>query len=215
MIASIACIAGAFTTDPKQYQWLRKSADKFNVPLRIFGKGESFPDTVGQIQRLRSEFMACTGPYVLFTDAYDTLFCRWDADEVIERIDMEPSGLVISCESECWPPGPWCDAYKGGPFINGGQYCGKKDALIALMERMLETPDTQGGSTQERLHRMFADGYPMSLDRERRIFCSMSGGYAPVVEAIYAYHVGSIMPMMLHFNGRTDGIETWGARCLG
>ncbi len=213
----ISVIGGAYTTNPDQFKCLSDTARKFFAPLTIIGQGKLHPGDIYVIEDILNTLRSEVAPYVILTDTYDTMFCRWDRDEVIDLIQAEPSGILYSCEGNCWPSGPWCEAYagaRGWRYINGGQVCGRREKLIDLWEEVKRYDMT--GNCQERLHRMYADGYPIGLDRACSIFQSMSNP-SPGIE----WHNGVVnthektQPMMLHFNGRTPGIEWWYERVMG
>ncbi len=214
----ISVIGPAYTSDPKQYERLLNSARRVGAPEpHLFGLNQLHPGDVLVLEVLIQELRNCTTPYVICTDTYDTMFCRWNADEVMEAID-DSSGILFSCEAACWPGGEWCSAYPAPvspwSFINGGQSCGRKGDLISLYESVREFRET--GNCQERLHRIYAQNpQRIDLDRECRIFQSMSaprpedaiqwdeegGGVVNAIQDTY--------PMLLHFNGRTPGIDYW------
>ncbi len=216
----IEVIGGAYTSDPAKYQHLSATAAKFYIPLTILGRGKNHPGDAATIDAdLLPALQASAYPYILLTDTYDTMFCRWDRDEVIDLIQAEPSGILYSCEGNCWPSGPWCEAYSGARgwrYINGGQVCGRREKLIDLWQEVKRYNMT--GNCQERLHRMYADGYPIGLDRACKIFQSMSN---PSLGIEWQDGGGVVntheetQPMMLHFNGRTPGIEYWYERVMG
>ncbi len=206
---SIVVISGA--SDRREAQGLIETAAVHRVPLHVVSPGgNDVPlKVLVDLLRARSE------EYIVLTDAYDVLFSRWDGVELVALIDAEPSGLINSCESDCWPAGPWCAAYKQEtPWwaCNGGQVCGKREALVEMTMESQKHPITAGGGNQERLHRMIADGYPIGLDNHCRVFQSMTGAAAIHVECRERKVFNSFTrswPMMLHFNGRCPGMETW------
>ncbi len=211
----IHVVAHAYTSDASQWEGLRETAAKNKVPLTMRGLNQpcpwdaGFPDFVAYL-RQRPE------PYVLVTDAFDVLVSRWDEAELISLIDAEPSGIIQSCEDNCWPAGEWCSAYKREtPWYaaNGGQVCGRNQAVADMFEvNYRDYLTTAGGGNQERLHKMFAAGYPIGLDTHCRIFQSMSGASSGYVE----YRDGKMFntftktwPMFGHWNGRTPGMDIW------
>jgi len=206
MSSQVTILSGAFTSDPSKYQWLLKTAEKFGVPpIQMFGHGRHHPGDAKVIPEIITHLRSIHTKYVLCTDAYDTMFCRWDEHELILRIE-DASGLLISTETECYPPGPWCDVYGGRAAINGGQFCGTVPRVIGLLREMERYDHI--GNCQERLHRIYGTGYPMKLDALREVFYSMSGGQGDRAEEYLSE------TMMLHFNGRTPGIEGWAAKVL-
>ena len=215
-MSDIVVLSWAFTGNPDQWKYLRESAARHRVPLTVSGAGIAWPDS-GIFDYILAGIRERSEKYLVLTDAYDVIVSRWDADEVISMIDAEPSGVIHSCECECWPPGEWCPRAYPEPHgvwfaVNGGQWCGTKDALIADIEANLKYPTTSGGANQERYHKMIADGYPTGRDTECRIFQSMSGRSSSLVERRNgrAYNtITGTFPQLLHFNGRTPGIESW------
>lgn len=225
MDTNVAIVTCAFTNDPRQWECLRESAKHCNVTLNVNGEGRGYPEMVGLFSELIPLVEAMSQEYILLTDAYDVLMNRWDEDEVIELVEASIGGLVFSCESNCWPSGPWCGHY-GPPetpwwYPNGGQYVGRKEMMIGLWKEFLSGrwPVTQGGSTQEIIHRTGLGYDPHSRDTECRIFQSMTGEAAKNVtvhqNAAWNTTTG-YPPMFLHWNGRAGGMlemytELWGA----
>ncbi len=192
MGSAVTILGPAYTGNLEQYQWLLKTAAKFGAPTpQLFGLGRPHPGDPQVLEDAISALKTCGTRYALCTDTYDTMFLRWDESELIKQIEKS-KGLLLATEMECWPPGEWCAAYKGGPAINGGQSCGLTEYLIFMFQEMQRVPVD---NCQERLHRMYAMGYPMGLDTERAIFYTMSGGMA---QWLSKYN-----PMMVHGNGRS------------
>ena len=197
-------------SDPNQSQSFRESAERHGVPLAMLGYHDDAhaPDLVAFIRQRPED-------YVILTDAFDVLVSRWDAAEVESLISAETTGILHSCESDCWPSGPWSASYPephGIWFaINGGQSCGSREAIAAMIEENQKYVSTAGGGNQERYHRMRAAGYPMGLDTECRIFQSMSGRSSSLVECRDGQMYNTVtrtFPMFGHWNGRTD-IGAW------
>lgn len=212
---SILVLAHAFTTVESEWAGLCETAVAHGVPLTMRGLGQpcpwdaGFPDLVNYL-RHREE------PYMLMTDAFDVLVSHWDPAEVISLIDAEPSGVIQSCETDCWPPGPWCDAYRHEtPWYacNGGQVCGRTQAVADMLEvNYRDYRSEHGGGNQERLHKMIAAGYPIGLDTRCQVFQSMSGaasGYVELRDGKLFNSLTGTWPMFGHWNGRTPGMEIW------
>lgn len=198
----------SWATEPSEAKLLVESAGRVQAPLVLIGGigGNDMPLTKPALDMsLRDE------PYVVLTDAYDVLMVRWDEAELIGRIE-EAGGLLVSTEAGCWPDGPWCSVYGGGRAANGGQYCGRRQQVIAFLETInRRLPEvTAGGGSQETIHRMIADGYPAKLDLNCEIFQSMSGSSSADISMhqgqVFNHATGS-MPMFAHWNGRTPGME--------
>lgn len=180
--------------------------------------GEAFTEGIQAIESVGAD---C----VVVTDAFDVLVSRWDPDEIIRKILDAPGNLIMSCEADCWPAGAWCQSYRAWesptPWyaICAGQYTGTSSAVIRAMREIQARAGTvaAGGSSQELLHRMYADGFPMALDRRCEIFQSMSGYPAKAVEAREGKAFNTLTgawPMFMHWNGRAPGMDGW-MRALG
>ena len=189
---------------------------------------------------------ASRAAYIVLTDAHDVLAVRWNEAELIERID-EAGGLIISAEANFFPPSaPGREKYDADPldkfgfvpthryspaalrqhvlsalpwrYANGGQMCGEKSAILALLKLFQEHIGQVGNpDNQTVLHRLFGN-YPMVLDRECQIFQSM---YTEAVEHV-GFHRRIVynsltlaMPMFLHFNGMAPGVDEWARRTGG
>lgn len=195
------------------------TAAKVGAPQpKIFGLGTEHPgNDEAVIDTAIRVIQECDTPYVMGTDTYDTMFCRWDESEIISAINLAPRNVIYACESDCWPSGEWCAAYTH-PGIwrhaNGGGCCGKKDALVGLLvstKMFIET-----NNFQERLHRHYANGpTKFGLDVHCRIFQSMSGpGHVEWQDGMVNTVEGT-RPMLAHWNGRTPGIDTWYEKVMG
>jgi hypothetical protein len=159
--------------------------------------------------------------YVVATDTFDTIISRWDPEELKLLIDSAPD-LIMSVEWWVWPKGPWEKAYAhlAGRHrwfaINGGQYCGRREQLIAMWEAMMwrwdQGQETAGGTSQELLHLMYQDGAAFTLDLECRIFQSMYGPHAHLIKMRDGKAFNTVTgsyPMFLHFNGNAPGLKEW------
>lgn len=210
---SVLVLSSAFTTDESKWRGLRETAAKHGVPLHIQGVGEYLPELAVGFRRQADFLEARTETHIVVTDAFDVLVSRWDEFEVMRLIDSAPH-LIMSVEQFVWPMGPWAAAYErlGNRYpwmaICGGQYCGRREQMIEVFREIAtrwERGDAKaGGTSQEILHQMFAEGYPFTLDLECRIFQSMLGEHAAKVKyqtfrALNVFHGSS--PMFLHWNG--------------
>jgi hypothetical protein len=234
MNTDILVLSSAYTSDPSKWKYLRESAENHKVPLHVLGQGQPFPG-MGAIQNGIEFLKTRSEEYVVITDAYDVIVNRWDENEVRMLIDSAPS-LIMSVEPKVWPPAPELEApyaHLAGRYkwyaINGGQYAGRRQEIIAVWQGMMARWDAgqarHGGSSQEILHRMFADQRLFTLDLECRLFQTMIGEEARYVYAqsqeLADYRacnsVTYTRPMFLHFNGQglglSPGLDEW-ARIL-
>jgi len=217
----IAVVACAYTNDPQKYGALTSTARKFGIfhLLHIFGQRRLHPGDSRVLPEAIDVLKTTTERYVICTDSYDTMFCRWDEAEIIRRIEEARGNLIVSCEAECWPPGEWCKAYaRGTPWyaINGGQLCGELWAVIDLFKAMNKMPSIP--NCQERMHRLYADGFELELDNFCHIFQSMSGApsgeYVKFRDEKVRNTYTLTNPIMLHMNGRTPGLQDWHKRVM-
>lgn len=192
---------------------LRDSTNACGAELHAVSNGgynpmKSVVDMMEHLQRLPHE-------YVVATDAYDTMMCRWDEDEVTAAIDAQVSGLLVSCEVNCYPAGPWGTAY-GTPltpwwYCNGGQMAGRRDALLQLWSEYISGrwPVECGGGTQEMLHRMYASGREFGRDTTCNIFQNMTDSLGAVVchNGVVTNGMTGTRPMCLHWSGRMPGMQ--------
>lgn len=211
----------AYTTDPEQWRCIRESAAILKVSLIVHGIGRGYTH-IHSLDEI-CEIMA-TNPadYSLLTDGYDTFFARWDENEVIELIENEPGKILMAGEDWCWPDGPWAAAYAEKPTpwyaINGGGMCGRREELIRHLRCCVhDYTDSAGGGSQERYHKMYADGIHMGIDTDCRVFQCMHGTHTDKVLLLHdpGGHVeifNSVTqsnPMIIHFNGRAPGLHSW------
>ncbi len=226
-------LASAHTADPDAWAGLRDTCALFGVPLRVLGIDkplgyasndprlflESVPDALEALRASDDE-------YVLLTDAFDVLACRkWNAGYVAGLIEDAPGKLLVSCEANCFPDGPWREVYDAASsspwrYGNAGQYCGRREAVIELLaaiQRRIGVAVFLGGVTasidaQIVIHCLYTqDGYPMAMDTECRVFQSL---YLASLEAVpfqlpCRNAVTGTFPFFLHFNGRAPGMPEW------
>lgn len=219
MSRTVAVVTGAFTNDPNDWACLRHSAAKCGLRLHVLGEGHGYPHLGVFPQYLIPYVQALPDDYVLLTDAYDVIVNRWDADEVIRLVDATKSGLLVSCNDECWPEGSWCEAYPdtGTPWRTAcaGQYVGNKEAVLNLWHEFGSGrwEQTAGGTTQEMMHRMYAaDPWAFDLDRRCEVFQIMGAASKDHVgvQAEEAINwLTKTKPMFLHFGGRAAGLREW------
>lgn len=237
-------LASSHSADPNACAGLRDTAALFNVPLVILGQDkplgyasndprlflESVPETLAFLRSTDAR-------YIVISDAFDVLCCRWDQEEIAKQIEASAGRLLISCEANCFPDGPWrasYDDHSQSPwrYANAGQFCGTRQAVLALVEKFteqmhfLDPLNPFGGAAQEILHRLWMHSYPMELDTECRIFQTMFTGASEHVihssiqpsempekvrySSTWAFNrITKSSPMFVHFNGRAPGMDVW------
>ena len=255
-MSNVIVLASAHTTDRKVWAGLRDTCELHGVQLKVLGTDkplgypsndprlflESAPETLAFLRSTDAE-------YIVQTDSFDVLCARWDASEV-ERLCQDAKGnLLVSCEANCFPDGPWRATYDAlcetpWRYPNAGQYCGTRKAVLAFVERLLEgmrclpIDNPFGGAAQEILHRLFLEGYPMSLDYKCDAFQSLYTDASNWVSWDGPHHRGDSgshiamgwddgnsvrfwrgrspknmktggVPLFLHFNGRAPCMPEW------
>lgn len=217
--AKVLVMTSAYNTDPSTWRVIRESARANKMDLHVIGVGRPFPQlgTYRDMIEYAQSQPQSQYNYILLTDGYDVMVNRWDEQELVGLIDRQPGKLLVSCNDECWPAGPWDASYPdyGTPWRTacGGQYAGSRDAVIGLWQEFLsgKWPVEAGGGNQEMLHRMWAAGYEMGLDRECQVFQIMGHGSQPYVGCNGKTKVVNIqtltVPMFLHWGGRAPGME--------
>jgi hypothetical protein len=231
-MSNIIVLASAHTTDRNAWAGLRDTCEQHGVPLNVLGTDkplgypsndprlflESVPETLAFLRSTDAD-------YIVQTDSFDVLCARWDAS-TIERLCQEAKGnLLVSCEANCFPDGPWRASYDAlcetpWRYPNAGQYCGTRAAVLAFVElltteiKRLPLDDPFGGGAQQVLHWMHRENYPMSLDYRCEAFQSLYTGaasyVAPCSGIVLAFNTRcGTAPLFLHFNGRAPGYPEW------
>jgi hypothetical protein len=232
-VSRTVILSTAHHADPNTWAGLRDTCALFGAPLHVLGTDkplsyasndprlftESVPDALAFLD-------SCDAEYIVVTDAFDVLCCRWDEGELITRINAARGNLIVSCEAACFPEGSWrahYDALSPSPwrYPNAGQFCGTRSAVVAFVRaldvgvRAIPGPYSPvGGAAQEVLHRMICAGRSMSLDSQCSIFQSMYTGAVEHVgwtasETGPSNHLSGSHPMFMHFNGRAPGMDLW------
>lgn len=217
---SVLVLSYAYTDDPSKYRGLEVTSWKHGVPLHIEGTGMDF-DYEGGPLRVAGYLEKRPETHVVLTDAFDVLVNTWDEKKLCGIIDSAPN-VIVSVEANCYPDKqPWKKVYDNLPgpwkYINAGQFCGRRLELIAMLkeqDRRWKKGEHFPGwaAPQDIMHRMYAEGYPLSLDLGCSIFQSMYGPEVAHINTIVnkvAYNsVRKTSPMFLHFNGKIS-MEPW------
>lgn len=159
---SITVLAPAFYTDPEwSTRYLRRSAERHNVPITWYGTGEPYRGWHDvQLVRLLAELRKVTTSHVLYTDSSDAVMLA-GLDE-IERVYMRELGnpeLLISVEHD------------GG--INAGGWMGQTQwAMDALNWLTNWTFDGDDYNPQNRWREALASGelFGVVRDMSRTVF---------------------------------------------
>ena len=223
-MSKVAVITSAYSYTPDSWAVIRESAIKCGMPLHCLGQGQPFPGDQGALSIGLQFIQSLPNEYIMVTDGYDVMVNRWDEDEVVDRVNKESSGLLVSCNDECWPYEMDYSHYprKGWPWRSacGGQWVGKRASVVTLIQEWLsgKWPVRCGGGNQEMLHRMHEGGYPFGLDTGCRIFQIMGKNTQPYMDLLNGKAHNSLtdtVPMLLHWGGRALGMQEWYERIYG
>ena len=235
-MSRVQILAAAHHPDPNTWAGLHDTCALFGAPLHVLGTDKHLgyasndPRLFNESVHEAIQFLESTdAEYIVITDAFDVLCCRWDEAELINRIEAAPGSLIVSCEANCFPDGPWrarYEALSGSPwrYANAGQSCGTRAAMLAYIRELEKGVrgmkySATGGAAQEVLHAMFCDGYPMAIDSQCHIFQSMYTFWSGQIGFNVASNGTGLnivknlctesSPMFLHFNGRATGMDLW------
>jgi hypothetical protein len=209
-----------FDFGPDKMHFLRDSCAHFGVELQTYGEGPWPGYVAGKITHAIPFLESRKEKYVLFCDASDTMMVRNPTD-LVGRFLSFGRPVVISAERDCFPlrelASKFPPAESGYSFPNAGGFMGERDAVIAALEYM--NTAYEDGEDQARWIRLIAENpSSVAIDSWCSIFQTMSGGAGSNVRfdggACRNQRTGT-HPYLLHFNGRTAGIEEVYQRCLG
>lgn len=197
---SLLVYTAAFYSDHSKTQLLRASCDRLGIELGTYGDGESWPGwIVGKVDRMLAYLRTRNEAIVLYTDGEDS-FLRKGWKAIMDGYHSFPHSVILSGEMDCFPlnemahhfpdTGPFCYPNSGGIIANRG-------ALIAYLADLQQK--YEDSNDQARWIRLAAE-YPdqIGIDTQGQFFRTMSGT-SP------RHPMGD--PCVLHFNGRTKGIE--------
>ena len=207
------------TVDPAEL--LVQSAERFHLPLALYGVGDTFitHGADAQVKRLL-ELMdqEKLADLVMVTDCRDVLLLARE-EEIIRKYrayskDGARTRLVMSAERGCWPPDEELVFAGVGVDINGycwanaGQFIGEwdyvKDCLRLLLERYRGKHPGADNSQGWWMWARLREEVDYVLDSGCQIFQSMSGGadsHTQVVDGVLMNTVTGSRPCSVHFNG--------------
>ncbi len=201
---------------------LRESASLLKIPLTIYGMGEGYSVMKAKIDGLVSTLKWNRDLYthVLYTDGDDSFF-TWNKESIMaDYIFLGSPPCLISAELECAPvqniaglfltPGPY-------RYICAGGFMGEIDYLIEKLQLIkatyIDNPEIECND-QAYWSLGLVEGHldGTEVDSGCEVFQTMSGGAIKDLvwdQATKSYHniITESSPAVLHFNGRTKGIE--------
>lgn len=215
-------LTACFYPNQEPIQLLLDSCKRVGITMTPYGVGREYgADPVNAKMALLSEVLRLAKDYthVLYTDGADALIVQPEGRIRYEYENLGKPPCLISAEAECAPvqrigdrfpdPGtPYRYPCAGG-FMGGTAYLAFK--LQLLMSRYLGTPLDRNDQAYWSMG--WADELlpGAKIDSHCRIFQTMSGGAMSHVVARPSVRntlTGSF-PAVIHFNGRTQGIETF------
>ncbi len=125
------------TQEIKGLNYLRKSCERYNLPLHVIGLGQPFP---GRAYKLHAyEQYAKTLPkndIVLFVDGYDVIFLA-DEKTILETFYAMNHPFVISVERNCYPYPELARLFPRDTsfrYINAGSYIGYAGNVAEILK---------------------------------------------------------------------------------
>lgn len=188
-----------FTANPDDL--LLQSARRVGIEIAAYTPNP-WGDFVNGKTRRGAEFLRTrTEPFAMWTDGYDSLILKPEAD----ILSILTAPVLISAERNCFPDSHRAEEFPDTGslprFLCAGCYIGRREELIAALEVVLSLATT-GDDQRAWTSAYLAGAVPgLKIDHERRIFHSMGDG-DPVGDSC-----------VIHFNGRVPGLrEFWEAR---
>jgi len=206
-----------YSTPPADISNLEQSCKLNNINLQTYGAGKSWPGyaqgkIVGALEFVRQ----CTTPYVMFVDGRDSLILRNELYILNHYRDICTDGnVLISGELTCWPDASLAPLFGnqvgGWKYPNAGGWMGRRERVEFVLAHMVdgkfhnEWPEDDQRCWHE-LYKSTMMEY-LTVDYRCRVFQTMSGHQHV---ATYCFNrETSTFPSVLHFNGRTPGIEKY------
>jgi hypothetical protein len=213
-MAETLVIAPAYFPSTEHCKPLVESAHLLGIPLQLYGIGEPWPwFKEGKIRRLAEEIRQRRRQHtlVLFVDAFDSFFLK--PLEVIEtRYHEAMTGIFAAGEQTCWPFHDWAPRYPEcktpWKYLNSGGVIGRIDLVLRVLEWAYEIFDELSNDDQCCWNKAFLEHpeFGISIDHQCSIFQTMSGGPF-LTEGTFRNTVTGTSPCVLHYNGRSPGIE--------
>ncbi|MEM7193412.1 MAG: glycosyltransferase family 25 protein [Pseudomonadota bacterium] len=198
-------------SDPDKAALLTESLDRFSVPYRVLGCGQSWRggDMTGtgggqKINLLREALGDLDDDtVVLFMDGYDTLVNANSASllRMYARYDHD---IVFAAEKSCWPDGSLASQYPESPteyrYLNSGSFIGSAGALKKLAAESIDDSEDD----QLYFTRAFLSGdHDMAVDIGCNLFQTLSFSENDVILTgrIIKNIITDTLPLVLHGNG--------------
>lgn len=191
---------------------LKKSCDKFRIPLVTFGWGLKYRGASWRLKVLYEQLVERERDYdfVLLVDGFDTVFAA-GLREIMRAYTAMKTPFLMSAETNCWPPvDPGPDQYPPAPtryrYVNSGGYICKIDYLIPLMTELGVTSLPDYRSDQQFWAGVYVWGRTeMRLDVYCRVFqCLWDAQGDLTFGRKIINHTTRSTPCIIHGNGRTD-----------
>jgi hypothetical protein len=191
---------------------LKKSCEKFHIPLVFFGWGQEYRGASWRLKILYEQLLERERDYdyVLLVDGFDTVFATGLRDIMRTYASMK-TRFLMSAETNCWPPvDPGPQDYPPAPtryrYVNSGGYICKMDYLIHVMTELGVTSLPDYRSDQQFWAGVYVWGKTeMKLDYYCQVFqCLFDAQDDLTFERKIFNHTTGSTPFIIHGNGRTD-----------
>lgn len=209
-------------SDSSKMHWLERSAEAygleianlFNVDQMDWNGGlDAKQCTGGGIKlRLLSQQLHSLddSDIVLFTDAYDVVYCATE-EEIVRRYLAMKEEIVFAAERYLWPDRklrfpPSATPYR---YLNSGTFIGR---VRALKQLLLDLPE-DNASDQLFLQKKFLTGrYPIRLDTEQYIF-STHDPKREIKNGLPFHPDSRCSAVIMHGNGGEEAKQQFERQC--
>lgn len=214
-----------FSTPAADMSHLRRSCEINGIDLQTYGEGLAWPGYVGgKIVAALEYLKTVKTPYAMFVDSRDSLIFGTEQQiiDLYHETTYHQASTLISGERTCWPDDSISKVYdyinEEWRFPNAGGWIGVTAILKDQLEHMIDIGKKRGfgDDDQRHWHGLFEDQAPfLSVDGGCNLFQCMGGeNHTVYIERGSNYGkpynaVTGGLPLVLHFNGRTPGIEQW------
>lgn len=220
--------AGCYSGDSTPLAFLRQSCERHKIPLLVYGQHLGFSNWVKMKVVMALEALELvTTPYVMYTDGADSFLLAGER-EILGKYQQFLSPIVIAGERDLWPEPPEDLKYYynrerypiggypeiPGParFANAGSWIGRVGMIRVALEYLRSLSHHVGGEENDQplWHELICSReFDIEVDSHSRIFHTTSGGGSIGLKwrggRLFASE--TVTPCVLHFNGKTPGIE--------
>lgn len=208
-----------FDSDPNRNHYLRDSCARFGYTLGGYGFGTPWPGySEGKIVRAIPYLESRHEEFVLFADGSDTVLVR-DPKDLLAEADNRT--VLISAEKDCFPLQHLAPKFhqsdSGYNYPNAGGYVGRREIVLLVLKVLAKFYGH--GEDQARWIEYISEETPhpiVRIDNWCKVFQTMSGGASGDVNLVDGRWTNvrtGTCPYLIHFNGRSAGIEEVAKTC--